>query len=125
MSGTGFLAVAAREAYAKATADAQIVTQMEVKKATEKATKQATKKTKLEVQTLTVMRSWFTGLSLDIITNLVDLPLSKITELITSFEKAKAYCHSKTKINMKELKQLSGLTEVDIKALLVLLERQS
>jgi hypothetical protein len=121
ISGTGFLAVAAREAYAKATADAQIVTQMEVKKNALKIAK----KTRLEVQTLTVMRSWLTGLSLETVTNLVDFPPSKIADLVASFEKVKTYRHSKNKINMKELKQLSGLTETDIKTLLVLLERQA
>lgn len=107
MTGTGFLAVAAREAADKATAAANTVAQREM----------------LQAKTLTVMLGWNRGVSADIIIKLVDLSPNKIKDLMTAFDKAKSYYRSKADIDMNELQQLSGLTKADLKALLLLLQQ--
>ena len=109
ISGTGFLAVAAREAAAKATSEAQF----EIEKARNET---------IQMKTLNVMYGWHGGISMEKMTKTVDLKPTKINQLITAFEKVKTYCLTKPEIDMKELIQLSGLSEVDLKALLVLLK---
>lgn len=121
ISGTGFLAVAAREA-AAAEAKAMIATA-----AAEKAKLEAkeAKRESRQVRTLIVMRGWHNGVSTDILINMVDLPSQKIKELVAAFEKVKTYYLSKKQTDMKELKKLSGLPDADIKALWALLQQQN
>ena len=121
LSGTGFLAVAAREA-AAAEAKATIATA-----AAEKAKLEAkeAKRESRQVRTLILMRGWHNGVSTDILINMVDLPSQKIKELVAAFEKVKSYCLSKKHADMKELKKLSGLPDADIKALWALLQQQN
>ena len=78
----------------------------------------------LRVKTrLSVIRSLNRGLSIDLITDIVDVSPSEVRELIVAFENVKAYCHSKIDIDMKELMQLSGFNEQELNAVLILLQR--
>jgi hypothetical protein len=115
MSGTGFLAVAAREAAANATAAANAATRNEIEKANNEI---------LHAKTLSVMYGWHTGMPLNLITKTVDLPPKKIKELMVAFDKIKVYCLSKKQIDIAELQKLSGLTEACLKALLTILKRK-
>jgi predicted transposase/invertase (TIGR01784 family) len=140
ISGTGFLAVAAREAAATATAAATAAAQKKAERAAKKAklaieaakqeAKQEVEKTKQEakqeaqLQTrLTVMRSWNKGSSTDFIVDIVDMPHGEVSKLITVFENIKTDCYSKTNVDINELVQSSGLTEFEVKTLLMLLQK--
>ena len=154
LSGTGFLAVAAREAAATARAEAERkaersaertakknrlameALQQEAEKTKQEAekTKQEAEKTKQEAEKtkqealllktrLTVMRSWHRGLSLDIITDIVEMSHDEVRQLITVFENIKTHCYAKTNIDTNELVKLSGLTELEVRAILILLEK--
>ena len=154
ISGTGFLAVAAREAAATARAEAERkaeraaertakknklameALQQEAEKTKQEAekTKQEAEKTKQEAEKtkqealilktrLTVMRSWHRGLSLDIITDIVEMSHDEVRQLIAVFENIKNHCYAKTNIDTNELVKLSGLTELEVKAILILLEK--
>jgi hypothetical protein len=152
ISGTGFLAVAAREAAASAKAEAQKEAEI-VKIAAEKAAKKAklalekahlkilkareeaqktreeAQKTREEAQKalmlkthLTVMRSWHKGIALDLITDIAELPSGEVKQLIEAFEKVKTYFDAKSNFNVEALSQLSNLKEPEIKALWALLK---
>jgi NADH:ubiquinone oxidoreductase subunit E len=135
ISGTGFLAVAAREAAANATAVAEKKAERAAKrnkaaleaakKETELAKQEAekTKQEALQLKTrLTVMKSWNKGSSVDFIADIVDLAHDEVSKLITVFENLKTHSYSKTDIDINELVKLSGLTEFEIKTFLMLLK---
>ena len=156
ISGTGFLAVAAREAAASAKAEAQKEAQREaqkkaeiVKVAAEKAAKKAklalekahlrtlkareeAQKTREEAQKtrealllkthLTVMRSWYKGIPLDLITDIAEVPSGEVKQLVEAFEKVKTYFEANSNFNVETLTQLSNLKEPEIKALWALLK---
>jgi hypothetical protein len=122
ISGKGFLAVAAREAAAATKAEMQKKAEKAAKKAQlaiEAAKKEAFLKTRL-----TVMRGWNRDVSIDLITDMVDLPQNEVEQLIAAFEKVKAYSYSQTDVDTHELACLSGLSEFEVKALLVLLQKK-
>ncbi len=146
ISGTGFLAVAAREAAANTRAEMQKKADRaakkaklaldEAKKEVEKTkqeaekTKQEAEKTKQEAEIalqlktrLTVMRSWNKGISTDFIVDIVDLSHDEVSKLIAVFESIKTDCYAKTNVDINELVQLSGLTELEVKTLLMLLQK--
>jgi DNA-directed RNA polymerase specialized sigma24 family protein len=148
ISGTGFLAVAAREAAAKERKEAnkeidslKVVLQKakeEAKKAREEAqktreeaqkTREEAQKTREEAQEalylkmrLTVMHGWYRGAALDLIADMADASLNEVRQLMSAFEKVKNYCQTNEEHDVKTLTQLSGLNEVEIKNLLTLLK---
>ena len=106
----GFIAVAKAEAKAEA-----IVI----------ATAKAEAKLEADLQRhrrLSVMRSWHKGLALDVILFVSDLPSDIVSKLVDSFEKVKSYYRSTEEIDMKVLKKLSNLSDVELKALIELLK---
>jgi Putative transposase, YhgA-like len=149
MSGTGFLAVAAREAAASARTEERQKAERAAKKAklALEVSKQETKKAKEEILTanqeaerakqeaekvkqeaalkarLTVMRSWNKGGSVDYISDIFDMPYDEVSKLISVFENVKIQCYSKTNVDINTLVKLSGLTELEIKTFLLLLEK--
>ena len=128
ISGTGFLAVAAREAAAIASAEAKAAAEKAAEKAKlqiqrEKLQTEKAKRETLQSKILTVMRSWYRGIQTELILDIVDLPSNKILELIATFENVKSYCRAEKKIDMKNLRELSGLNETELKTLLALLKQ--
>jgi Putative transposase, YhgA-like len=145
ISGTGFLAVAAREAAAKTRKEVQKEAQKEIdslklaasqaaKKAKEELEKarleaqktkeeaQKTKEEALQVKTrLTILHGWYRDAPLDLITDMADASPSEVRQLIAAFEKVKNYCQTHPERDVKALSQLSGLNEGEIKTLLTLL----
>ena len=138
-SGTGFLAVAAREAAASARKEAQEEAKKAAEKAAKKAkleiervrdeaqkTKEEAQKTKEEALTLktrlTVMHSWHRGLSVDLISDIAQLAHNETRQLIATFEKVKTYCGVKTDVDVSELVKLSSLSEFEVKYVLTLLQ---
>jgi hypothetical protein len=138
ISGTGFLAVAAREAATKATKEAKKEARQEIdslKLAAAKAAKKAkedlekarqeaqkTKEEALQLKTrLTIMHGWYRDAPLDLITDMADASPSEVRQLIATFEKVKTYCQTNPEHDVKALSQLSRLNEGEIKALLTLL----
>jgi hypothetical protein len=120
-SGNGFLAVAAREAAAKATAEAQIVANIAADKA--KLEIEKAKRETAEIKTVAVMQGWHGGVSSSLIAAMAGLKPNKVTQLIETFEKVKAQRAAKATVSKAELKQLSGLSETELKVLLTLLEK--
>jgi Putative transposase, YhgA-like len=141
ISGTGFLAVAAREAAAKTRKEAQkeidslklaaVQAAKKAKEELEKARLEA-QKTKEEAQKikeealqlktrLTVLYGWHRGAPLDLITDMADISPSEVRQLIAAFEKVKNYCQTHPEHDGKALSQLSGLNEGEINTLLTLL----
>ena len=123
ISGTGFLAVAAREAAAKARKEVRKEAQKEIdslkivaKKAKEEVRKIAQLKTRL-----TVLHGWHREVALDLIADMAGTSLNEVRQLMAAFEKVKTYCLSNSEQDVKTLTQLSGLNEGEIKALLTLL----
>jgi NADH:ubiquinone oxidoreductase subunit E len=116
MSGTGFLAVAAREADAKARKEERKEAQKEID-----SLKIATKKA-LELKTrLTIMHGWHRGAPLDLIADMADTSQNEVRQLIARFEKVKNYCQTHPEPDIKILTQLSGLNEAELKKMLTLL----
>jgi Putative transposase, YhgA-like/High-temperature-induced dauer-formation protein len=70
-----------------------------------------------------VMHSWHRGLSLDLITDIVQLEHNETRQLIAAFEKVKTTYYLKTDIDNSELIKLSGLSEFEVKYLLALLQK--
>ena len=104
----GFMAVAAREARVKAEAAAKIESEVA-----------------LQFQRrLTVMHAWNGGISLDLITNMANLQKKEVSQLIAIFEKVKTYCAATKKIDKEALKNLSGLNEDELTALVKLLRSE-
>jgi Putative transposase, YhgA-like len=157
ISGTGFLAVAAREAAAKTRAEMQQQAERAAKKAkaaiaaakeeavqarqdAEKTrqdaekTRQYAEKTRKDAEKtrqesllrnrISVMRGWNRDASLDLIIDMTDLPQNEVEELIVAFEKVKTHTYSQTDVDTNELVALSGLTEFEVKALLILLQKK-
>ena len=132
ISGTGFLAVAAREAAENATAAAEKKAERAAERAAKRnkaaleAAKKETEKAKqeaLQLKTrLTVMQSWNKSFSPELITDNVDLTYEEVCQLITVFENLKTHSYSKTDVDINELVKLSGLTEFEVKIFLILLK---
>ncbi len=93
--------------------------QAEAKAAAERAQVETEKK----LQFKTVMHGWHRDVPLDVITNMVDLPQSEVKQLMHTCEKVKTYYQTHVDIDNKKLKQLSGLSEPELKALLALLQK--
>ena len=104
----GFMAVAAREARTQAKAEAKIESEVA-----------------LQFQRrLTVMHAWHSGISLDLITNITNSPKNEVIQLVDICEKVKTYCASTKKIDKEALKNLSGLNDAELTALVKLLTQQ-
>ena len=151
ISGTGFLAVAAREAAAKTRKEVQKEAQQEIdslklavvqakknaKEAAAKAREEA-QKAKLEVQKskeevqriaqlktrLTVMHGWHRGAAIDLIADMADATPNEVRQLMATFEKVKKYCQTNPEPDVKTVTQLSGLKEAEVKTLLTLVVGQ-
>ena len=108
----GFMAVAAREAEARAEARLKIEAQTALE-------------TALRFQRrFTIMHAWHSGISLDLITNITSSPKNEVMQLVAICEKVKTYCASTKKIDKEELKNLSGLNADELTALVKLLTQQ-
>ena len=70
------------------------------------------------------MLGWNSGASLDLITIMASLPKNEVIQLVAICEKVKTYCASTKKIDKEELKNLSGLNEDELTALVKLLTQQ-
>jgi hypothetical protein len=131
ISGTGFLAVAAREAAAKARKEERKEAQKEIdslkiiaKKAKEEAKEEAKEAAKEAIQfktRLTVMHGWHRDAPLDLISDMADASPNEVRQLIVAFEKVKKYCQTHREHDVKKMSQLSGLNEGELKTLLTLL----
>ena len=138
ISGKGFLAVAAREAAAtvreeeqkkaeKAAKKAKLAlaaAQKEIEETKQEAekTKQEAEKTKQEAilsKRLVVMQSWYRGIAIEWITDIAEMSHDEVSALILAFEKVKAQMDG----DINELVALSGLTEQEVKTLLLLLKK--
>ena len=126
ISGTGFLAVAAREAAAIASAEAKATAEKAAGKAAEKAKLQIEKAKRevLQVKVLTVIHGWHRNVPLDVITDMSGLPFNEVQKLIQTFEEVRTFYFSKTDIDKKDLKKMSGLTEAELKVLLTLFQKK-
>jgi Putative transposase, YhgA-like len=148
ISGTGFLAVAAREAAAKTRKEVQKEAQKEIdslklavvqaqknaKEASAKAREEAqkaketaqlevqrTKEETLQLKTrLTIMHGWHRGVAVDLIADMADATPNEVRQLIATFEKVKKYCQTRLEPDVKTVTQLSGLNEAEVKTLLTL-----
>jgi hypothetical protein len=106
MQGTGFIAVAAREAYEKARKEAE-KTAKQTKVAAEKAILAA-----LQLHTRTLMmRIWKIGVSIDIITDVIELPKEEVETFIAAFERGKTYFDANERISIKKMMEITGLVE--------------
>jgi hypothetical protein len=147
ISGTGFLAVAAREAAAKERKEANkeidslklavMQAKKKAKEAAEKAREEVQKsqlealKSKEEVQKiaqlktrLTVMHGWHRGAAIDLIADMADASPNEVRQLIATFEKVKKYCQTNPEPDVKIVTQLSGLNEAEVNTLLTLVMGQ-
>jgi Putative transposase, YhgA-like len=123
ITGAGFLAVSAREAAIER--EARLVAEKAAQVSAVNAQKARATSEKLRREALqSIMRGWYLGVPLDLLMNVFDLSPQKITEFISTFEKVKTYCSSKTTIDMKELRKLSGLKDAELKPLLALLQQK-
>jgi hypothetical protein len=147
-TGNGFIAVAYREAAAetealvtaKLTAKFEKKTQILIKKAAiqaKKMAKQAAQQAaqqavenaaQLAVQKaystyLTVMRSWYKGLDINAIADIVAVPQKQLKPLIASFELVKKSYKNEQNTDFEALIVASKLEENELKALLELLNR--
>ena len=108
----GFMAVAAREAEARAEARLKIEAQTALE-------------TALRFQRrFTIMHAWHSGISLDLITNITSSPKNEVIQLVAMCEKVKTYCAATKKIDKEALKNLSSLNEDELTALIKLLTQQ-
>ena len=108
----GFMAVAAREAEARAEARLKIEAQTALE-------------TALRFQRrFTIMHAWHSGISLDLITNITSSPKNEVIQLVAMCEKVKTYCAAIKKIDKEALKNLSSLNEDELTALIKLLTQQ-
>ena len=110
----GFIAVA----YRNGKAEAEAKMEEKVKKQAEKAEKA------LQFQRrLTVMHGWNSGVSLNVIINMSNLPPNETIRLIATFDEVKTYLQSNADADMVEFKKLSGLDAEELKALVALLKQ--
>jgi hypothetical protein len=120
--GTGFIAVAAREAAKEA---AKIAT----KEATEKTRREerlvAEKAKQLQMRSL-VMRLWKKGVAADFIAEVTALELAAVEKLIKGFNDAKTYMEEQDqkRISNKKLLKMTHLTEEELAILLKILKEQ-
>jgi hypothetical protein len=141
ITGTGFLAVAAREAAKKAKAEgkaegkaeAKAEAKEEIEKAKKevikakqeaKKAKQEAEKTKQLHNRLIVLKSWHKGFDENVITDLVEMSHDEVRHLIRIFENIKMAVYAKTDVDIQELVKISGLSELEVKTLLTLLPKQ-
>jgi hypothetical protein len=112
IQGTGFIAVAAREADEKARKEEKI--------AAEKA-----KLAALQLKTRTLMmRSWKKGASIDFIADIVELKKEEVEQLFAAFERGKTYFEEKERISVKKMMEISGLTEEEVAVLIKILKEK-
>ena len=110
----GFIA----NAYRNGKAEGEAKMEVKIKREAEKAEKA------LQFQRrLTVMHGWNSGVPLNIIINMSNLPPDETVRLIAIFDKIKAYLHSETDVDKTELKKLSDLNDAELKALVALLKQ--
>jgi hypothetical protein len=121
ISGNGFLAIAAREAATKTAIAVRAEAQKEIDKV--KSELEVSRRENLQVKTFAVMHGWHSGVDFNVIAAMVGLKPNKVAQLITTFEKVKAYCAANTDTNRAELKKMSGLSDVELTKLLLLLEQ--
>jgi Putative transposase, YhgA-like len=121
ISGNGFLAIAAREAAAKTAIAVRAEAQKEIDKV--KSELEVSRSETLQVKTLAIMHGWHGGVPSNLLSAMTGLKLNKVAQLIATFEKVKAYCAANTDRNKAELKKISGLSDVELTKLLLLLEQ--
>jgi hypothetical protein len=114
IKGTGFIAVAAREAAEKT----EKRVREEEQKAAEKAQLAALQ---LKVRTL-MMRSWKAGLPIQVIETITELKKEEVETLIAAFERGKAYFDAKERVSVKKMMEVSGLAEEEVAILMKILK---
>jgi hypothetical protein len=122
VSGNGFIAVAARDAYNKAKIELRDQVKAEVKAEVEAEAKAKAEIVVLNAKNMSVMYGWHAGVSVDQVSKTVNLPSDKVKQLFKAFEEVKTYYFSTKNNDMKALKKLSGLSDADLKSLLTLLQ---
>ncbi len=116
ITGTGFIAAAAREADTKARNEERLIAQRAINAAVK-----AAEKAQLLKARLVTIRCWHKNIAPDAIADIAELPLKDVDTLIAAFEKVKTYQQTHKRVNIKTLMQLSGLEEAELNTLLVLL----
>jgi hypothetical protein len=127
ITGTGFLAVAAREIAAENALAQQARIEAQKWRADAQKTRASTERLKRKIlkgQTKSIMHGWNRGASCELLIYILDLSPNQVIELVSVFEKVKTYCNSNTEVDMKELKKISGLTHTELKPLLALLQQK-
>lgn len=109
ITGTGFIAAAAREADTKARNEERLIAQKAV------ATAELLKSRNV------ALHCWHRKIAPDAIADIAKLPQKDVDSLILAFEKVKKYHETHKRINLKTLLQLSGLHEAELNELLELL----
>ncbi len=110
--GVGFIAVAAREAAEK--------TEQRVRKEEQKA-QLAT----LQLKTRTLMmRIWKKGVSIDIITDVVELKKEEVEALIAAFERGKTYFEAQKRVQVKKMMEITSLIEAEAEVLIKILKEK-
>ena len=113
MTGTGFLAVAAREADMKARKEEKLLARTALQAAAQAAAQAQSLKSRI-----VAIQCWHKKIAADAIADIADLPQKEVDTLMIAFEKVKTYCETKKTINRKTLAQLSGLQEAELTVLL-------
>ena len=117
MTGTGFLAVAAREAEIRTRKEEKLLAQTALQAAAQAAAQAQTLKARI-----VAMRCWHKKLAPDAIADIAELPQKEVDALIMAFEKVSIYLDTKKSVRFNELMRLSGLPEVEVKALVEVLK---
>jgi hypothetical protein len=117
LTGTGFIATAAREVEIKVRKEEKILAQRAVEKAVEKALA----KERLLSSRNVIIQGWLKNMPSDTIYDFVQLSRKDVDSLIDALEKIKKYQQTHKRINLKTLTQLTGLYEEDLNEILKLL----
>jgi hypothetical protein len=112
IQGTGFIAVAAREA----AREAEERTRKEEKIAQLAA---------LQLKTRTIMmHSWKAGLPIQVIETITELKKEEVETLIAAFERGKTYFDAKERVSVKKMMEVSGLLEEEVTVLMKILKEK-
>jgi Putative transposase, YhgA-like len=121
MTGTGMLATAAREAEIRTRKEEKLLAQTALQAAVQAAAQAAAQVQTLKAR-IVAMRCWDKKLAPDAIADIAELPQKEVDTLIVAFEKVSAYLDTQKRVNINELMRLSGLQEVEVKALVDVLK---
>ncbi len=113
LTGTGFIAVAAREAAEKAALETEIRVRKELEKERFAAIQ-------LKARTL-IMRSWKKEISVEAISDISEVPIHEVETLIKGFEAAKAYIAAQKRVTVKQIVKLTKFSDEEAAVLLKLL----